>query len=116
MVRCGSVQNFRTNKIRIILLALPQRTQAVPPLVSGDVPTPDEGSFELHLGMLYHESRDDHPRQVNIGGYLTEYGATPATPLTVLALAAGKWTAYYAASCLDGSAVAVQHWAGEVER
>ena len=31
-------------------------------------------------------------------------------------LAAGKWTAYYAASCLDGSAVAVQHWAGEVER
>ena len=53
---------------------------------------------------------------MNIGGYLTEYGATPATPLTVLALAAGKWTAFYAASCLDGSAVAVQHWAGEVER
>ena len=41
---------------------------------------------------------------------------TPAKPCIVLALAAGKWTAYYAASCLDGSAVAVQHWAGEVER
>ena len=53
---------------------------------------------------------------VNRKAELTEYGATPATPLTVLALAAGKWTAYYAASCLDGSAVAVQHWAGEVER
>ena len=41
---------------------------------------------------------------------------TPAKPCIVLALAAGKWTAFYAASCLDGSAGAVQHWAGEVER
>ena len=51
---------------------------------------------------------------MNIGGYRRAYNA--ATPLTVLALAAGKWTAFYAASCLDGSAGAVQHWAGEVER
>ena len=50
------------------------------------------------------------------GGYRKEHGETPAKPCIVLALATGKWTAFYAASCLDGSAVAVQHWAGEVER
>jgi hypothetical protein len=33
-----------------------------------------------------------------------------------LLIAAGQWTAVYAASCLDGSAVAVEHWKGEVER
>jgi hypothetical protein len=37
-------------------------------------------------------------------------------PDTLLALAAGKWTAFYAAACMDGSAVAVQRWPGEVER
>jgi len=31
-----------------------------------------------------------------------------------LVLPAGKWSALYAASVLDGSAVAVEHWAGEV--
>jgi hypothetical protein len=51
-----------------------------------------------------------------LGGYRKEHGATPAHPLTVLALATGKWTAFYAASCIDGAAVAVQHWPGEVER
>ena len=50
------------------------------------------------------------------GGYRKEFDETPAKPLTVLALAAGKWTAFYASSCLDGSATAVQHWVGEVER
>jgi hypothetical protein len=33
-----------------------------------------------------------------------------------LALAAGQWTAIFAASCLDGHAVAVEHWKGEVAR
>lgn len=33
-----------------------------------------------------------------------------------LALAAGKWTAVFAASVLDGHAVAVEHWEGEVVR
>ncbi len=33
-----------------------------------------------------------------------------------LAIAAGQWSAVYAASCLDGSAVAVEHWKGECER
>ena len=35
---------------------------------------------------------------------------------TVLAIAAGQWRAFFAASCLDGCAVAVEHWQGEVER
>lgn len=34
--------------------------------------------------------------------------------ITNLSLAAGKWDAFYAASCLDGAAVAVEHWEGEV--
>ena len=33
-----------------------------------------------------------------------------------LALANGQWTAVYAASCLDGSAIAVSHWDGEIIR
>lgn len=33
-----------------------------------------------------------------------------------LLIASGKWRAFYAASCLDGSAVSVEHWQGEVER
>ncbi len=35
---------------------------------------------------------------------------------TNLALAAGQWTAVYAASCWDGGAVAVEHWESEVAR
>ena len=33
-----------------------------------------------------------------------------------LALAAGQWTAVFAAGCLDGQAVAVEHWKGEIAR
>jgi hypothetical protein len=33
-----------------------------------------------------------------------------------LAIAPGHWTAVFAASCMDGSAVAVHHWKGEVVR
>ena len=39
-------------------------------------------------------------------------GDTEPTPM--LALASGHWTALYAASTLDGHAVAVEHWKGEV--
>lgn len=31
-----------------------------------------------------------------------------------LALASGQWIAVYAASLIDGGAVAIEHWAGEV--
>jgi hypothetical protein len=50
------------------------------------------------------------------GGYRREHGADPEKPLVVLALAAGKWSAFYAAALIDGAAAAVMHWAGEVER
>jgi hypothetical protein len=33
-----------------------------------------------------------------------------------LAVAPGTWTHLYAASLMDGSAVAVEHWEGEVQR
>ena len=34
---------------------------------------------------------------------------------TNLALAPGKWLAYFAASFLDGHAVAVERWTGEID-
>lgn len=37
-------------------------------------------------------------------------------PQNTLVIAPGKWLGYYAASIIDGSAVAVEHWKGEVER
>ncbi len=50
-----------------------------------------------------------------IGGFRSEAG--PAKdPFTVLLIAPGNWTAAYAASCWDGSAVAVEAWEGEVVR
>jgi hypothetical protein len=33
-----------------------------------------------------------------------------------LAVASGKWSAVFAASLIDGSAIAVEHWKGEVTR
>lgn len=33
-----------------------------------------------------------------------------------LVLASGSWLVFYAASLLDGSAVAVEHWEGEIDR
>jgi hypothetical protein len=42
---------------------------------------------------------------------------SPGRPAeATLILAPGRWTACYAASCLDGSAVAVERWEGEVVR
>jgi hypothetical protein len=38
----------------------------------------------------------------------------PDNPTIMLALPAGKWDAFYAASCMGGHAVAVEHWEGEV--
>lgn len=37
----------------------------------------------------------------------------PNMEQVVLALAPGQWSAIYAASCIDGAPVAVDHWAGE---
>ena len=40
--------------------------------------------------------------------------ARSRTVLQTLALAAGQWMAVFAASCMDGHAVAVEHWKGEI--
>ena len=40
----------------------------------------------------------------------------PGEDRTNLALSVGQWSAIYAASCLDGHAVAVEHWKGEIQR
>lgn len=39
------------------------RLEAVPPLVSGDVPTAEKESFELYLGMIYEGEEDSRTRQ-----------------------------------------------------
>ena len=38
--------------------------QAVPPLVSGDVPTAEKGTFEWYLGTLYHRASDSIRREI----------------------------------------------------
>lgn len=61
--------------------------------------------------------------QVTEAGALIAWGAhrtkssaapTPETQMPVLILAAGRWTAVFAASVIDGAAVAVEIWKGEV--
>jgi hypothetical protein len=47
---------------------------------------------------------------------LGSHGSDGSDGYAVLALAAGHWRTFYAASCIDGAAVAVEHWAGEVCR
>jgi hypothetical protein len=52
------------------------------------------------------------------GGGRSKHADAPSADkqIPVLMLAAGNWTAAYAADLLDGSAVAVEHWEGEVVR
>jgi len=57
----------------------------------------------------------DEVRVTPTGGVLF-VSAKDGTEHVRLALAPGKWSAVYAASVMDGSAVAVERWKGEVER
>jgi hypothetical protein len=51
------------------------------------------------------------------GSHRREESDRPPGPEGILLMiAAGHWRAVYAASGIDGSAVAVQHWEGEVIR
>ncbi len=50
------------------------------------------------------------------GDLLAVGHSSSGSDLTVLALAQGFWTSYYAASVIDGHAVAVEHWQGEIKR
>ena len=45
---------------------------------------------------------------------LTHYYDQDHTMKPNLIIPAGKWSCLYAASCIDGAAVAVEHWKGEV--
>jgi hypothetical protein len=52
---------------------------------------------------------------VTSGGALIASQSQPRTRITLI-LAPGTWSAAYAASTDDGSAVAIEHWEGEVQR
>ena len=42
--------------------------------------------------------------------------ASEENPIQNIAMAKGTWLAFFVASVIDGSAVAIEHWEGEVER
>ena len=52
--------------------------------------------------------------EVTGSGALTMCGGSEQENDTVLVLASGQWIAVYAASYLDGSAVAIKQWKGEM--
>jgi hypothetical protein len=53
--------------------------------------------------------------KINETGDLIAVGhRTDKTAEPNLGIAAGQWSGFYAASVLDGSAIAVEHWKGEV--
>lgn len=58
---------------------------------------------------------------VHPDGSLIAYGSfqadskdPPQPEIVNLAIAAGRWTSVFAASLIDGAAIAVEHWKGEV--
>jgi len=58
-----------------ITLTADGRVGAVPPLVSGDVPTAEKGTFELYLGMSYESERGFHqPRGADARTELRPHG------------------------------------------
>ena len=54
--------------------------------------------------------------EVTGGGELVLWQDGKKGPSVNLAFAQGQWHVIFAASCLDGSAVAVERWEGEVVR
>jgi len=50
------------------------------------------------------------------GGGRNSYEVPVVNPIPVLVIAPGMWTAFFAASVMDGHAIAVHHWEGEVSR
>jgi len=69
----------------------------------------EDGEIYLHADSVHFTSTGD---VVFSKAPNTAKGNTQPTPM--LALASGHWTALYAASVIDGHAVAVEHWKGEV--
>lgn len=56
MPRTGVTNRKYTLPCALAILACGARVEAVPPLVSGDVPTAEKGEFELYLGVLYESA------------------------------------------------------------
>ena len=54
--------------------------------------------------------------RVDGAGALTFTRTKDSNSEPTLTIAPGKWLAYFAASVLDGAAVAVEHWSSEVAR
>jgi len=63
----------------------------------------EDGEIYVHADSL----------KVNCNGDLICHGKKVG--VINLAIAAGCWKAFFAASVWDGSAIAVEHWSGEVE-
>lgn len=57
-----------------------------------------------------------HPDKLNeeLQAYLPDYEDTNSEEIALLTLNKDCWNVYYAASCLDGHAVAAVHWSGEI--
>ena len=49
-------------------------------------------------------------------GSLSVYSERGEDKFPLLIIAKGEWSAVYAASLFDGSAIAVEHWEGEINR
>ena len=62
------------------VMAVAPRCFAVPPLVSGDVPTADKETFELYSGMRYQSESDSVNRQLPIVEFI--YGLTDRQEIT----------------------------------
>jgi len=82
------------------------------------IKVPKTVSQNGEIYVMADEVKFENGTAVFIGGSRgrKQEGATPKTPQVVLALNPRSWTAVYAASVIDGSAIAVEHWKGEVER
>lgn len=78
------------------------------------VPKTVSQSGEIYV--LADEVKFDNGTAVFIGGYrnLKKEEKSPEHPQVVLALNPKSWTAVFAASVFDGSAIAVDRWKGEI--
>lgn len=70
-------------------------------------PLSDDGEVYLH---------SDRAVVTDCGALLFQHVTAACEVETTMAFASGEWRAYYAASCIDGAPVAVEHWLGEVRQ
>lgn len=70
---------------------------------------------ELRDGALIFRGRY-YQNKLNeeLGMFHPDYEDKTSEEMPLLILNRDSWRVYYAASCLDGAAVAVEHWRGEI--